>query len=494
MRFFVNAVRFVLVAVVMALILAACSDEATPPPPLTTTAITPETGGETPAPANPPAIVPATATTSPDNAAEDNNAAYTPGATVAANFGGTPQPRVTGSLPTSTPAYGNLPPPPRTLAPRPAPTAAPNTNRAPWPKNSFVVSTTSGLYLLNSDGQDDRSLASGTAFSNPEISPDGTRVAVFRIDPITLRNQLYLIDSAGVSQIISEDGGSIQHFAWSPDGKTLALTRASDNNNDGLTDENDKANIWLYDLASNKQQQVAEGRNASWSADGVRLVFVIPGPPTSLNEIDPATRKPRLSPNSIGVYNVQNSGKRNLVSSDKLSTTLNGATDDPALKNRSLNIRYFKRVAWHPDNKHITVSADAAGPENSRLGLIFTLTLDDATPRLLTGGGDAAVKLAWSPDSKRLVYEIEPQFPLALNSRIGPALALFDNPDFATPHPTKIFLGDPATRNYTRAPIWLNAQQLAYLKGDSGILAFSEADGKNERTLISGCTGFDFFS
>jgi len=421
----------------------------------------------------------------------DPNVAYTPGSIVSSTSPGPPVPRQNlNSISSPTPNYGKLPTPPRSLGPRPA--TSPIT-RAPLAKGNFVVATSTGLYVLNPNGQDDYALVTGTAFSTPKISPDGTRIAAFRTDPINLKSQLCLIEiQSGNLQRVGGDGGFILNYSWSPDSKMLALTRTTDSNSDGLADENDKLVIWLYDVASSKQQQIGEGRNPAWSPDGVRLAYVIPGPSPAAAEIDPTTRKLRRNPNSVGIYNVQSSTPRNLISAKGLEVALSGASDDPGLKGRSVTLRYFKEVSWHPNSKNITVTADATGPNGLRLGLVATLTLEAPNLRLLTVGGEAALRSSWSPDGKKLVFETEPQYPL--NSNSGPTLALLDNPDLTAPHPTRLFLGDPALYSSARAPLWINnGQQLAFLKSERSILSLVEADGKNERALISACVGFDWY-
>ncbi|NWJ95150.1 MAG: PD40 domain-containing protein [Chloroflexi bacterium] len=487
----------------VALLLVACSQE-TP-----TTKSTPISTPQTEVAPKPTVELSPTPDATPsEEDTVDPSDGYTPGTVVSTALVGTPRPRFV-VTPTPSPNYGALPTPPRTLVPPSVAisttvlsTATPSTVSASsavthtalpmLPKNNFVVGTATGLYILSANGQEDRPLATGMAFSNPKISPDGTRLAVFRTDQVSLKQQLYLLDFSGNSKPVGNDGGSILAFSWSPDGKTLALTRTVDSNGDGLADENDKPSIWLYDVASGKQQQVADGRNAVWSPDGVRLAFVIPGSPPTFTDLDPTTRQLRLSPNALGVYNVQNNGKRTLISAKGLELTLGKAAEDPAAKDGKVAVRYFKEVTWHPDSKHITASADVTGTNDLRLGVVVTLTLDDATPRPLTSGGDAAGRLAWSQDGTRLVFETEPQYPLKAKS--GAALALLDKASLTTPGPTRLLIGDPATRDYTYSPLWINKSfQLAFLRGDNAILTVVDADGKNEHVLISGCNGFDWY-
>lgn len=484
-----------------ALLLSGCGESSPTSPPTatvepTTVASTvastlPVDGTNPVTPTAPVAIPPTPAATTSDI---DPNVAYTPGTVITTTPGGTPTPRET--TPVATANYGALPTPPRTLVPQTSGSGGAPATKAgsltPLAKGNFVVATNNGLYLLSPDGKTDYTLVAGAAFSTPKISPDGTRLAVFRTDPISLKQQLYIIDSQGGAKMVTSEGGAILHYSWSPDGKTLALTRATDANDDGVVDLNDKTAIWLYDVNGAKQQQVADGQEAAWSPDGVRLAFIIPGPPPAPNDVDPSTHKLRRSPNAVGIYNVQQNAKRTLVPAKGVEFALGDVVEDANLKKSTVTLRYFKEVSWYPDSKHITVSADATGPNDLRLGVIMSLTVEEPTPHLLTAGGDAAHKLLWSPDGKKLVFETEGQYPLKPKS--GEALAVLDNVNLSAASPTRLYLGDPSVRNFTKQPIWINGGgQLAYLKGDNNILSLSDADGKNEHTLISGCLGFDFY-
>ena len=390
------------------------------------------------------------------------------------------QSRVT---PTPSPLYGSLVTPPRGLTPA---QVTPNDSNPVLDKGSFVATTRNGLFLLSADGQNGRTLAAGSSFSEPKVSPDGTRIVVFRSDPISLQRRLIIMGSGGQSKNITEAGGPILNADWSPDGKTLALTRVTDTNNDGTADENDAPNIWLYEVAADRQRQLTEGGNPAWSSDGVRLIYVIPGP--YADDIDPATRKPRRAPNSLAVYNLQSNAKRVLLDTKKLDLTLPNSLEEK-LRGQVATVRNFREVAWNPDNKRLTVSADAVTKSGTFVGLVLTVTLEDTTPKVVAAGGDTAGRVEWAADGKHLAFEVAPRYPVRATSAFQ--VAISELSDDGSPQPTRVYLGNPATRSETRRPLWLTPSQLAYVETDAGILTVYNTDGSGEKRLVSGVTGFD---
>jgi Tol biopolymer transport system component len=383
--------------------------------------------------------------------------------------------------PTPTPIFGVLPTPPRGISP--ASVASPDSSGR-FPPNTFVVSTRTGLFLLPYEGNGEQVLSAGAGFSDPEVSPDGSRVAAFRTDPVNLQKQLYLISPTGTLKAVTESGGVILSAHWSPDSKTLALTRVTDDNNDGVANENDSPYIWLYEVATDKQRKLTEGRNPVWSPDGVRLVYVVPGPYN--DEIDPSTRKPRLSPNTLTVYNLQSNQKRALLDTRKLEVLLPSEMEE-GLKGQTVTVRYFKETSWNPDGKRIVASADAVTRTGVFTGLVLSVTLEDVNPKIVSAGGDAAGWLVWSADGRRLAFEVAPQYPVKPSSAYRIALA--EGVDSTAKSPQH-YLGSVLMRSESRNPRWINrGLQLAFVEGDNGILAVY-TETAQVRRLVSGCTGF----
>jgi hypothetical protein len=177
-----------------------------------------------------------------------------------------------------------------------------------------------------------------------------------------------------------------------------------------------------------------------------------------------------------------------LLDTKKLDLALPNSLEEK-LRGQVATVRNFREVAWHPDNKRLTVSADAVTKSGTFVGLVFTLTLEDTTPRIAAAGGDSAGRVAWAVDGKHLAFEVAPRYPVQPTSAFQTAVAeLADN---STTQPTRIYLGNPATRSETRRPQWLNSSQLAYLEADTGILTVYNTDGSGEKRLVSGITGFD---
>ncbi|NWJ44751.1 MAG: PD40 domain-containing protein [Chloroflexi bacterium] len=387
--------------------------------------------------------------------------------------------------PTATPVFAPSQTPLRGLTPAPI---TPVEQSQPLPKGGFVVATNVGLFWLSADGKDERNILSGYSFSEPKVAPDGSKVALFRTDPISLRKQFILVSAGGVLKPVTEAGGTILSATWSPDSKTLALTRVTDDNGDGIANEYDTPSIWLYDVATDKQRKLTDGHNPAWSQDGQRLLFVMPGQYN--DDIDPSTHKPRRSPNSLVLYTIQNNTRRVLLDTVKKPEITLPSDMEDGLKGQIVTLRYFKEVAWHPDGKRLTVSADALTKSGGSVGLVLTVTTEDLNPKLVTAGGDAAVGVAWSDDGKRLAYEIELQFPVKPSSAFR--LALVDT--VSPPQRPRLYIGMASNRTETRQPRWINhGQQLAFQEIESGALVVLDESGNISR-LVGGCNGFDWLN
>jgi dipeptidyl aminopeptidase/acylaminoacyl peptidase len=154
------------------------------------------------------------------------------------------------------------------------------------PDGSFAVFATSRPDLVANRGVGQvwrvdlpdgapRRLTRGTADASPRLSPDGTRLAFVRADAKG-KPQVHVVAAAGGEPVQATDAVlGVEHFAWSPDGTTLAfLARVPEKGRYGSVEG--------LDAAAEAPRHITGIR---WHANGVGYVadrpahvFVIPVP------------------------------------------------------------------------------------------------------------------------------------------------------------------------------------------------------------------------
>jgi dipeptidyl aminopeptidase/acylaminoacyl peptidase len=110
--------------------------------------------------------------------------------------------------------------------------------------------------------------------ADPQISPDGTRIAFTRVhidaEADEYRSALWVIASDGGAARPLTFGPYDAQPRWSPDGRTIAFTRRKD--------QKGKPQLWLLPMDGGEaRERTALTRGVAepaWSPDGKRIAFV----------------------------------------------------------------------------------------------------------------------------------------------------------------------------------------------------------------------------
>ncbi|MEA2673357.1 MAG: hypothetical protein QOI92_549, partial [Chloroflexota bacterium] len=247
------------------------------------------------------------------------------------------------------------------------------------------------IFLEDADGSNARRLVtSGDDDLAPSISPDGRRVAFFRIfadgspDEIFFVNvdgsDLHAIDVGGCTATCLGDDTEGQ--AWSPDGTQIVFERA-------LLDDSGNVNVglWLMNADGTGRHQItqlnlsvdAEDHRPAWSPDGTHLVF---------QRID------RTGSSGVGA----------------LFTVRVDGTDPRQITPWALDAN---DPDWSPDGALIAFQSPAEANQGGEQN-IMTIRTDGTGLTQLTGGLSShrgfqgTFHPSWSPDGTQLVFSHSP--------------------------------------------------------------------------------------
>ncbi len=218
--------------------------------------------------------------------------------------------------------------------------------------------------------------------SDPQVSPDGTRVAYVVTEVLKDENRanadIWMInaDGSGESRKLTTSPKRDAHPRWSPDGKWIAFESARDG----------ESQIYLLPVAGGGEARkltsiATSAAQAVWSPDGKALAFV-------------SSVFPEFS-------------ARPFKDSDKLNAEKQAARDKGKVKARVLNqLLYRHWDSWVDDKRQHLFVASIAADGTAGEPRDVTPGENDAVPTSSTfSAGD---EFAFSPDGKEIVFSAPP--------------------------------------------------------------------------------------
>lgn len=262
--------------------------------------------------------------------------------------------------------------------------------------------TTGAVFTIEPDGSDERQITrppQGFVDRNPDVSPDGRRIAFERegVDcgPACVFDEIFVVDADGsnLTQLTRnppdtdcDHGGACNGSpAWSPNGKQIAFRRASGPIIDDLIEElgiyvmnSDGSNV--RQITQKERPALGEDTDPQWSPDGRKLVF-------QRNNVRTATPTDGVA---LWTVNLRSGRERRVTPFDLRA----GDTPD-----------------WSPDGQRILFHSNLDGPDTISANL-YTIRADGTDVRQLTfaeGGVTQYLGSSYSPDGKMITFGRRPE-------------------------------------------------------------------------------------
>jgi len=238
------------------------------------------------------------------------------------------------------------------------------------------------VYTTEADGASARQVTFGPGTeSNPTFSPDGTRLALLRFYPGEPVHDpqlcdVIVADPDGRNEVVIERAvKGVSNLSWSPDGRSLAYSRA--------TGRIGFDRSWVVDVdGSGRRVDLGSFSDGSWgptwSPDGTRLALA--------------------AEQSLFVVDRDGANRRRLT---------RGVYGEVGSKGEA--------AEWSPDGTLLVFAAGFPAGVHK----VYVVGFDGKPERVVSGSTEQANAATWSPDGSRLAY-------MRAGTGTGPVVAITD--------------------------------------------------------------------
>ena len=270
------------------------------------------------------------------------------------------------------------------------------------------------------------------ALSDPQSSPDGTRIAVVA----TRRNveedrdcsTVEVVDLGSGARVRLTQGPQDKAPRWSPDGQWLAFLRAQDG----------PAQVWLLPTAGGEPHRLTDlplgAGELTWSPDSSSIAVTAPELPKDAQPHDPVVVK-RLGSKADG------SGRLGPLTVH--AHTVEVATGTMA--RLTCGDLVVQDLAWSPDGAQLAlVTATHDRRHLDAVSHVFTVLAQGGALRQVTDWGGSAAAPTWSCDAESIIFAGQPAPLDSGHTKLWRVAARGGTPDLVAPDLDRnVMVGNP---------------------------------------------------
>lgn len=259
-------------------------------------------------------------------------------------------------------------------------------------------------------------LRSIVGVGTPQISPDGTKIAVVVSHKDYAKDQtdrqLMLVDvKTGAMRQLTYGRKNLGNVRWSPDGKSIAFIALAGSGDDAADQ------VWIMPMAGGDARVVTKAKNGvdefAWKPDGQTIAFVADDDPPDKKQIDAHLDAFEVGDNDYTATSVP-------VSSQLWTVPAAGGQAKQLTRGRW----QLSQLAWSPDGRSIAASVQhSLYSGDADQATIEIFDAKDGTARALTGRTKLESGPLYSPDGKSIAYGFVPGGTVAHESQafVSPA-------------------------------------------------------------------------